>query len=68
MSVSLVPPASGRPALITGGAGFIGTNLADWQLRAGRPVRVYDNRSRPGAVHNLRWLRETPGSRVQFEQ
>ena len=68
MSVSLVPPASGRPALITGGAGFIGTNLADRLLRGGRPVRVYDNLSRPGAEHNLRWLRATHGSRVQFEQ
>jgi CDP-paratose 2-epimerase len=68
MSVSLVRPASRRPVLITGGAGFIGTNLADRLLRGGRPVRVYDNLSRPGAEHNLRWLRATHGSRVQVEQ
>lgn len=67
MSVSLVRPTSRRPVLITGGAGFIGTNLADRLLRGGRPVRVYDNFSRPGAEHNLRWLRATHGSRVQVE-
>ena len=68
MSVSLVRPASRRPVLITGGAGFIGTNLAHRLLRNGRPVRVYDNLSRPGAEHNLRWLRAKHGSRVQVEQ
>ena len=68
MSVSLVRPASHRPVLITGGAGFIGTNLAHRLLRSGRPVRVYDNLSRPGAEHNLRWLRAVHGSRVQVEQ
>ena len=68
MSVSLVRPASRRPVLITGGAGFIGTNLANRLLRGGRPVRIYDNLTRPGAEHNLRWLRATHGSRVQVEQ
>ncbi len=67
MSVSLVRPPSRRPVLITGGAGFIGTNLAHRLLRGGRPVRVYDNLTRPGAEHNLRWLRATHGSRVQVE-
>ena len=31
-------PAERNPVLITGGAGFIGTNLADRMLRQGRPV------------------------------
>jgi CDP-paratose 2-epimerase len=68
MSVSLVRPASCWPVLITGGAGFIGTNLAHRLLRNGRPVRIYDNLSRPGAEYNLRWLRAAHGSRVQVEQ
>jgi CDP-paratose 2-epimerase len=68
MSVSLVRPVSSRPVLITGGAGFIGTNLAHRLLRGGRPVRIYDNLSRPGAEHNLRWLRAAHGSRVQIAQ
>jgi CDP-paratose 2-epimerase len=67
MSVSLVRPASGRPVLITGGAGFIGTNLAHRLLHGGRSVRIYDNLSRPGAEQNLRWLRAAHGSRMQVE-
>lgn len=66
MSVSLVRSASRRPVLITGGAGFIGTNLAHRLLRAGRPIRIYDNLSRPGAEQNLRWLRSVHGSLVQI--
>ena len=68
MSVSLVRPGSHRPVLITGGAGFIGTNLANSLLRTGRLVRIFDNLSRPGAEHNLRWLRAAHGSRMQVEQ
>src|SRR5690242_12148679 len=68
MTVSLVHTATRRPVLITGGAGFIGTNLAHRLLRAGRRVRIYDNLSRPGAQQNLRWLLAVHGSRVQAEQ
>lgn len=56
-----------KPTLITGGAGFIGSNLAHRLLSAGHPVLVYDNLSRPGVERNLRWLRETHGDRVQIE-
>ena len=42
--------------LITGGAGFIGTNLAARYLDRGRRVTVFDNFSRPGTRDNLRWL------------
>ena len=68
MSVSLVHAATRRPVLITGGGGFIGTNLAHRLLRAGRRVRIYDNLSRPGAEQNLRWLLAVHGSHVQAEQ
>ncbi len=54
-----------RPVLITGGAGFIGTNLAHRLLQAGRPVSIFDNLSRAGVEQNLRWLRERHGSRLQ---
>ena len=50
-----------RPVLITGGAGFIGTNLTDRLLGAGQPVLVYDNLSRPGTERNLRWLQHRHG-------
>jgi CDP-paratose 2-epimerase len=51
-------------ALITGGAGFIGSNLAHRLLSAGRPVRILDNLSRPGVEQNLQWLRRTHGGRL----
>jgi CDP-paratose 2-epimerase len=56
-----------RPVLITGGAGFIGCNLADWFLSAGRRIIILDNLSRPGVEHNLRWLSRKHGERVQVE-
>jgi CDP-paratose 2-epimerase len=37
-----------RTALITGGAGFIGSNLAHRLLKSGRPVLILDNLSRSG--------------------
>lgn len=45
--------------LITGGAGFIGCNLAAHFIRAGHQVTVFDNLSRRGSESNLAWLRET---------
>jgi len=44
--------------LITGGAGFVGCNLAARLLEAGRRVLIFDNLSRPGSEKNLRWLRD----------
>jgi CDP-paratose 2-epimerase len=68
MTISRIERRGRRPALITGGAGFIGTNLAYRLLRAGRQVRIFDNLSRSGAQQNLRWLRAVDGSRLQFHQ
>ncbi|HJR16269.1 MAG TPA: NAD-dependent epimerase/dehydratase family protein [Gemmatimonadales bacterium] len=59
--------SSARPILITGGSGFIGTNLAHRILTAGRPVRLFDNLARPGVEQNLRWLRDTHGALVDIE-
>jgi CDP-paratose 2-epimerase len=50
--------------LITGGAGFIGTNLAHRLLSDGQPVLVLDSLARPGVEQNLRWLRDTHGRLV----
>lgn len=57
-----------RRAIITGGAGFIGTNLADRLAREGEPVLLYDDLSRPGAERNLRWLLAEHGALVEIEQ
>src|SRR3954453_2301308 len=44
--------------LITGGAGFIGSNLAHRIMEQEQPVLIFDSLARPGAETNLRWLRE----------
>ena len=41
---------------ITGGAGFIGSNLAARLLNRGERVIIYDNLSRSGAEANREWL------------
>lgn len=52
------------PIVITGGSGFIGSNLADSLLADGEEVVILDNLSRPGVDGNLAWLREKHGDRV----
>jgi CDP-paratose 2-epimerase len=53
------------PVLITGGAGFIGSNLAERLLDVGRPVMILDNLSRAGAEHNVRYLCDTYGDLLE---
>jgi CDP-paratose 2-epimerase len=54
-----------RPVLVTGGAGFIGSNLADRLASEGRDVIVYDALSRPGVEANLQWLQARHGRRIR---
>jgi CDP-paratose 2-epimerase len=54
-----------RPVLITGGAGFLGTNLAHRLLSAGRRVVIFDNFTRPGVKQNLRALRSAHGDETR---
>ena len=42
--------------LITGGCGFLGSNLAAHALGRGDELTVFDNLYRRGSVGNLRWL------------
>jgi CDP-paratose 2-epimerase len=54
--------------LITGGAGFIGTNVAHRYLSAGQPVLLFDNFSRPGVEKNLNFLQKAHGPLLRIEQ
>jgi CDP-paratose 2-epimerase len=60
----VVSPSRSRPVLVIGGAGFIGSNLADSLLRDGQDVIVFDNISRPGVERNLAWLQERHPARL----
>ena len=46
---------------ITGGCGFLGSNLAEAAIARGHGVTVFDNLYRTGASDNLAWLRDLPG-------
>ncbi len=59
-----MPGPDRRPILITGGAGFIGSNLADRLARDGHDILVYDALARPGVEANLAWLRKRHPTRV----
>lgn len=54
-----------QTVLITGGAGFVGANLADALATAGHSVIVYDALVRPGVARNLDWLRARHPARIQ---
>ena len=55
---------TGGPVLITGGAGFIGSNLADRLAADGHEVIVFDALSRPGVERNLAWLKARHPAKV----
>lgn len=55
---------SRQPVLITGGAGFIGCNLADRLAADGENVLVYDSLARPGVEANLTWLHQRHPRRI----
>lgn len=53
-------------ALVTGGVGFIGTNLSDRLLREGHEVTLFDNLHRKGVQQNLDWLTRKHRDRMRF--
>jgi CDP-paratose 2-epimerase len=57
---------STRPVLVTGGAGFIGVNLADRLAREGYSVLIFDSLARPGVEDNLEWLKSSHTDKISF--
>ncbi|GAB1472241.1 GDP-mannose 4,6-dehydratase [Chloroflexota bacterium] len=47
--------------LVTGGAGFIGSNYVQRLLTRGEKVSIYDNYARAGAPRNVDWLKSQFG-------
>jgi CDP-paratose 2-epimerase len=56
-----------RPAIVTGGAGFLGCNLADRLASQRRDVLVVDSLARAGVERNLAWLKRRHPGRVTAE-
>jgi CDP-paratose 2-epimerase len=55
-----------RRALITGGAGFVGVNVADHLIKGGWAIALLDNLARPGTERNLKWILTRYPTRVRF--
>ena len=53
--------------LVTGGCGFIGSNLADRLACSGRQVLVLDSLTRAGVRENAEWLKRRHRDRIAIE-
>lgn len=51
---------------ITGGCGFVGSNLSDHLIRDGEEIVLFDNLHRKGSEKNLEWLKENPSGKFTF--
>ncbi len=51
---------------ITGGCGFVGSNLTDHLIRDSEEVVLFDNLNRKGSEKNLDWLKENHSEKFTF--
>jgi CDP-paratose 2-epimerase len=56
-----------RHAVVFGGAGFIGSNMANRLLREGQRVVLFDSLARPSVERNLKWLKDQHGDRLRVQ-
>lgn len=66
-SLNHATPGNASYTLIVGGAGFVGANLAERLLAAGRRVLLFDNLGRRGVESNVRWLCAQYGGQLQVQ-
>jgi CDP-paratose 2-epimerase len=59
---------AGRPVLVTGGCGFLGSNLASELAARGRDVLILDSLARLGVRDNAEWLTAQYGDRVSIHR
>lgn len=52
--------------IVTGGCGFVGSNLVNYLVKQGDTVVAADNLSRFGAAENLKWLDNELGDNFEF--
>jgi CDP-paratose 2-epimerase len=56
-----------RHAVIFGGAGFIGSNVANRLLSEGRRVLIFDSMARQGVERNVAWLESRHGDLLRVQ-
>jgi CDP-paratose 2-epimerase len=56
-----------KKIFISGGAGFIGSNLAKYYYDLGHDILVYDNLSRKGTEVNIKWLAQNSKGKGLFK-
>jgi CDP-paratose 2-epimerase len=57
-----------RPVLITGGCGFIGSNMAHEIAGRGQTVLVLDSLVRDGSRENAHWLKTTHSGQIEIKR
>jgi CDP-paratose 2-epimerase len=58
---------NGRPILVTGGCGFIGSNISDALAARGQAVLILDSLTRSGVQDNAHWLKNRHGDRIEIK-
>src|SRR4051812_2679710 len=66
MTLPATPIRGEGQIVVTGGAGFLGTNVAQALARRGDDVLIFDNLSRLHVRENVSWLQQHDGNRISM--